>query len=110
MRFQSIASLALAAAVASAQDNNSTGGNLTTGGNISTSTNGTVPLANQQLNSFWTLLQQFNLLGSVSNERNVTLLAPSNEALARLNTSGVAITSELVQALINCRSPSFSHY
>ncbi|KAH0287621.1 FAS1 domain-containing protein [Aureobasidium namibiae CBS 147.97] len=100
MRFQSIAPFALAAVVASAQDN-STGGNLTTGGNITSSTNGTVPLANQQLNSFWTLLQQFNLLGSVSNERNVTLLAPSNEALARLNTSGVAITSELVQALIN---------
>ena len=108
MRFQNIAPFALAAVVASAQDN-STGGNLTTGGNITSSTNGTVPLANQQLNSFWTLLQQFNLLGSVSNERNVTLLAPSNEALARLNTSGVAITSELVQALINCKFLCYPH-
>jgi uncharacterized surface protein with fasciclin (FAS1) repeats len=102
MRFQSIAPFALVAALASAQDN-STGGNLTTGGNISTSTNSTVPYANQQLNSFWSLLQQFNLLSSFSNERNITLLAPSNEALAKLNTSGVSITSELVQALINCK-------
>ncbi|KAI4741643.1 FAS1 domain-containing protein [Aureobasidium sp. EXF-12298] len=100
MRFQNIAPFALVAALASAQDN-STGGNLTTGGNISTSTNSTVPYANQQLNSFWSLLQQFNLLSSFSNERNITLLAPSNEALAKLNTSGVSITSELVQALIN---------
>ncbi|KAG9586899.1 hypothetical protein KCV01_g13248, partial [Aureobasidium melanogenum] len=100
MRFQNIAPFALAAAVASAQ-NSTEGGNLTTGGNITTSTNGTVPLANQQLNSFWTLLQQFGLLSSYSNMRNITLLAPSNEALARLNTSGVAITSELVQALVD---------
>jgi uncharacterized surface protein with fasciclin (FAS1) repeats len=99
MRFQSIAPFALAAVVASAQE--TTGGNLTTGGNITSSTNTTVPLQNQQLNSFWTLLQQFNLLSTFSNERNITLLAPSNEALARLNTSGIAITSELVQALIN---------
>lgn len=99
MRFQKIAPFALAAAVASAQ-NTTEGGNLTTGGNITSSTNGTVPLANQQLNSFWTLLQQFGLLGSFSNMRNITLLAPSNEALARLNTSGVTITSEYVQALI----------
>lgn len=100
MRFQKIAPFALAAAAVSAQ-NTTEGGNLTTGGNITTSTNGTVPLANQQLNSFWTLLQQFGLLGSYSNMKNITLLAPSNEALARLNTSGVAITSELVQALVN---------
>jgi uncharacterized surface protein with fasciclin (FAS1) repeats len=107
MRFQNIAPFALVAALASAQDN-STGGNLTTGGNISTSTNSTVPYANQQLNSFWSLLQQFNLLSSFSNERNITLLAPSNEALAKLNTSGVSITSELVQALINCKLDSLS--
>jgi len=94
MRFQNIATLALAAAVASAQD-------LTTGGNISSTTNGTVPLANDQLNSFWTLLSQFNLLNSVSQMTNVTLLAPSNNALARLNTSGIAITPELVTALIS---------
>ncbi|CAD0081508.1 unnamed protein product [Aureobasidium vineae] len=100
MRFQKIAPFALAASVASAQ-NTTEGGNLTTGGNITTSTNGTVPLANQQLNSFWTLLQQFNLLSSVGNMRNITLLAPSNEALSRLNSSGVAVTSELVQALIS---------
>ena len=102
MRFQTIAPFALAAVAASAQDT----ANLTTGGNISTSTNSTVPLQNQQLNSFWTLLQQFNLLGSLSNESNITVLAPNNEALARLNTSGVAITSELVQALISCKSYS----
>lgn len=100
MRFQNIAPFALAAVVASAQDTTE-GGNLTTGGNISTSTNGSVPLANEQLNSFWTLLQQFNLLSGVGQLTNVTLLAPSNDALAALNTSGVAITSELVQALIS---------
>ncbi|KAG9950319.1 FAS1 domain-containing protein, partial [Aureobasidium melanogenum] len=100
MRFQKIAPFALAAAAVSAQ-NTTGGGNLTTGGNITSMTNGTVPLANQQLNSFWTLLQQFGLLGTYSNMKNITLLAPSNEALARLNTSGVAITSELVQALVD---------
>ena len=100
MRFQNLAPFALAAVVASAQDT-AEGGNLTTGGNISTSTNGSVPLANEQLNSFWTLLQQFNLLSGVGQLTNVTLLAPSNDALAALNTSGVAITSELVQALIS---------
>lgn len=99
MRFQKIAPFALAATLVSGQ-NATEGGNLTTGGNITTSTNGTVPLANQQLNTFWTLLQQFDLLGSVSNQRNITLLAPSNEALAALNSSGTAITAGLVQALM----------
>lgn len=101
MRFQTIAPLALAASVAWAQDTNTTGGgNLTTGGNITTSTNGTVPLANQQLNTFWTLLQQFGLLNAFSNQRNITLLAPSNEAIAALNTSGIEITPGLVQAIV----------
>ncbi|KEQ88236.1 FAS1 domain-containing protein, partial [Aureobasidium pullulans EXF-150] len=42
-----------------------------------------------------------NLLSGFSNMRNITLLAPSNAALASLNSSGVALTSELVQALIS---------
>jgi uncharacterized surface protein with fasciclin (FAS1) repeats len=88
MRFQKIVPLALAASLVSAQEN------------ITAATNATVPLANEQLTTFWTLLQEFNLLSGFSSIKNITLLAPSNQALSRLNASGVALTPELVTALM----------
>ena len=102
MRFQKIAPFALAAAAVSAQ-NTTEGGNLTTGGNITTSTNGTVPLANQQLNSFWTLLQQFGLLGSYSNMKNITLLGFTHGLNSRPSFAKLGV-SKILQVLLKPNS------
>ena len=95
MQFKkSLGAAALAAVTAQAQDANSTAGNLTS-----------VLAGNQNLSALVTLLQASpdiaNALGGAS---NITLLAPSNEAIGALNSSGILSCGSqegLIQALLN---------
>lgn len=94
MQFKQVLGAALAVVAARAQDANSTAGNLTS-----------VLAGNQNLSALVTLLQASpdiaNALGGAS---NITLLAPSNDAIGALNSSGILSSGGqegLIQALLN---------
>lgn len=95
MQYKQFLGAALAVVAARAQEANSTdAGNLTT-----------VLAGNENLSGLVSLLQSSpdiaNALGGAS---NITLLAPSNDALGALNSSGLLSSSSqegLIQALLN---------
>jgi len=94
MQFKKSLGAALAVVAARAQEANSTAGNLTT-----------VLAGNENLSGLVTLLQSSpDIVSALSGAQNITLLAPSNDALGALNSSGILSSGSqegLIQALLN---------
>jgi uncharacterized surface protein with fasciclin (FAS1) repeats len=84
----------LAVVTARAQEANSTAGNLTT-----------VLAGNENLSALVTLLQASpDIAIALGGAQNITLLAPSNDAIGALNSSGILSSGGqegLIQALLN---------
>lgn len=94
MQFKQFLGAALAVVAARAQDANSTAGNLTS-----------VLAGNQNLSALVTLLQASpDIANALGGAQNITLLAPSNDAISALNSSGILSSGGqegLIQALLN---------
>jgi uncharacterized surface protein with fasciclin (FAS1) repeats len=94
MQFKQFVGAALAVVAARAQDANSTAGNLTS-----------VLAGNQNLSALVTLLQASpDIANALGGAQNITLLAPSNDAISALNSSGILSSGGqegLIQALLN---------
>ena len=94
MQFKQFLGAALAVVTARAQDANSTAGNLTS-----------VLAGNQNLSALVTLLQASpDIANALGGAQNITLLAPSNDAISALNSSGILSSGGqegLIQALLN---------
>ena len=94
MQFEQFLGAALAVVAARAQDANSTAGNLTS-----------VLAGNQNLSALVTLLQASpDIANALGGAQNITLLAPSNDAISALNSSGILSSGGqegLIQALLN---------
>ena len=94
MQYKQFLGAALAVVTARAQEANSTAGNLTT-----------ALAGNQNLSGLVTLLQgNPDLANALGGAQNITLLAPSNDALGALNSSGILSSGSqegLIQALLN---------
>lgn len=94
MQYKQFLGAALAVVAARAQEANSTAGNLTT-----------ALAGNQNLSGLVTLLQgNPDLANALGGAQNITLLAPSNDALGALNSSGILSSGSqegLIQALLN---------
>lgn len=84
----------MAVVTARAQDANSTAGNLTS-----------VLAGNQNLSALVTLLEASpDVANALGGAQNITLLAPSNDAISALNSSGILSSGSeqgLIQALLN---------
>lgn len=94
MQFKQFLGAALAVVTARAQDANSTAGNLTS-----------VLAGNQNLSALVTLLEASpDVANALGGAQNITLLAPSNDAISALNSSGILSSGSeegLIQALLN---------
>jgi uncharacterized surface protein with fasciclin (FAS1) repeats len=94
MQYKQFLGAALAVVTARAQEANSTAGNLTT-----------VLAGNENLSALVTLLQASpDIANALGGAQNITLLAPSNDAIGALNSSGVLSSGGqegLIQALLN---------
>jgi len=94
MQYKQFLGAALAVVAARAQEANSTAGNLTT-----------ALAGNQNLTGLVSLLQSNpDLATALGGASNITLLAPSNDALGALNSSGILSSGGqegLIQALLN---------
>ena len=94
MQFKQFLGAALAVVAARAQDANSTAGNLTS-----------VLAGNQNLSALVTLLEASpDVANALGGAQNITLLAPSNDAISALNSSGILSSGSeqgLIQALLN---------
>jgi uncharacterized surface protein with fasciclin (FAS1) repeats len=95
MQFKQFLGAALAVVAVRAQEDNSTSsGNLTT-----------VLAGNSDLTGLVSLLQSSpDIANALSGAQNITLLAPSNDALGALNSSGLLSSSSqqgLIQGLLN---------
>lgn len=94
MQFKQLLGAALAVVAARAQDANSTAGNLTS-----------VLAGNQNLSALVTLLEASpDIANALGGAQNITLLAPSNDAISALNSSGILSSGGqegLIQALLN---------
>ena len=94
MQFKQLLGAALAVVAARAQDANSTAGNLTS-----------VLADNQNLSALVTLLEASpDIANALGGAQNITLLAPSNDAISALNSSGILSSGGqegLIQALLN---------
>lgn len=94
MQFKQFLGAALAVVTARAQDADSTAGNLTS-----------VLAGNQNLSALVTLLEASpDVANALGGAQNITLLAPSNDAISALNSSGILSSGSeqgLIQALLN---------
>jgi len=91
MQLKHTLTTALAAAAVQAQSDNSTGS-----ANLTSLLSG-----NQNLTALTTLLTAYpDLVSSLSNATNITLLAPSNQALNSLNSSGALQQAAMMQGYI----------
>ena len=94
MQFKQFLGAAFAVVTARAQDANSTAGNLTS-----------VLAGNQNLSALVTLLEASpDVANALGGAQNITLLAPSNDAISALNSSGILSSGSeqgLIQALLN---------
>jgi len=94
MQYKQFLGAALAVVTARAQEANSTAGNLTT-----------VLAGNENLSALVTLLQASpDIANALGGAQNITLLAPSNDAIGALNSSGILSSGGqegLIQALLN---------
>jgi uncharacterized surface protein with fasciclin (FAS1) repeats len=97
MQYKQFLGAALAVVTARAQEDTS---NSTTGGNLTT-----VLGNNQNLTGLVSLLSSSpDIANALGSAQNITLLAPSNDALSALNSSGLLSSSSqgnLIQALLN---------